>query len=630
MKVALVTPFWNPVLGGITTYVQELAAELRRNHGLDVSVIAREGRSDAGATVLGGTGLQFVRRATAELERMRPDAVHAHGHWYALAAGLRYRHRHPEARVVFTLHTLFPHQSLLRTYALRAILSRADFVTAVSADLLGRTIRAIGFRTRTRVTYPGASLPVVKAHLVDELVRTHGLSNRRPVVGYLGRLVWDEKVRGVAELIRAMRIVRHTLPTATLLVGGDGNGRRSLEELASAETPGGVVFLGDAPDPASWFLSALDVYAHISFQEGLPIAILEAMAIGKPVIASAVGGIPEVVSDGRNGFLVSGNPPEVAERLIEVISTPAVAERLVSNAKTDIETRYTWKHSAARFLSLYGAPSRHRIVITVDLERDYYAASPSFRGVEEATPRILDLLEDHHLSATFFVTSDLCARFPALLKEIEQRGHPIGCHGETHDVDYLGSRSYEWQLGSIRRATQAIERCVGVRPRGFRAPNFSASGDTIRVLEALGYTYDSSVLPGRTVKAKRVLRILDTLVAPRDPYRPSREDPALPGWSQVWEIPVAENPLSPGGPIGLGYLNAYGVEKTLIAIRHCSADPCAFVVHPWELVGPPRGPIPEWMKTACAPDAAKLDMFLSRLEQESQVTDLESVVELLR
>ncbi|MEK6852200.1 MAG: polysaccharide deacetylase family protein, partial [Candidatus Thermoplasmatota archaeon] len=123
-----------------------------------------------------------------------------------------------------------------------------------------------------------------------------------------------------------------------------------------------------------------------------------------------------------------------------------------------------------------------------------------FRGIEDGLPKLLSLFEKHGVRANFFATSDLCSRHPDALREIVRRGHVLGCHGESHDVAYLSSRSYRWQVASIRRATESLEACTGVRPRGFRAPNFSANGATIRALERLGYDYDSSVLPGRVVR----------------------------------------------------------------------------------------------------------------------------------
>jgi len=132
------------------------------------------------------------------------------------------------------------------------------------------------------------------------------------------------------------------------------------------------------------------------------------------------------------------------------------------------------------------------------------------------------------------------------------------------------------------------------------------------------------VWAGRRVKAKGLVTLVDSRVAPRDPYRPSRDDPALPGPSKLWELPVAENPLAPGGPIGLGYLNVYGVEKALEAIAQSAADPCVFLVHPWELIDPAPGTIPEWMRTGCTSDTSNLDAFLARVRLEHDLTTLDA------
>ena len=628
MKVAIVAPYWFPVRGGPTTYASELAAELR-HQGHEVQIVVRKG-GDRGATVVDAPGFAFARRAAGELESFRPEAVHAHAHWYALAAALRYRRAHPASRVVFTLHTPFPRRSFWRRFAFRRMMSRADFVTGVSADLLGRTLRTYRPRARTRVTWPGVAVKPSLPGDLDEFRRRFGLEGRGPLIGYLGRLSWEGKVRGLERLIHAMSLVRRSVPTATLIVGGDGPHRARLEALADAEVPGGVLFLGDIPDPAPHFFNTAIVYAHISEQEGLPIALLEAMACDRVIVASATGGIPEAIRHGENGFLVSSEPAEVAARIVEVLRSPDLRDRFVRAAREDVAARFTWPRAVDRLLPLFGVPTRHRVVVTVDLEVDYHAPGGSVRGLEEGLPKLLELFGRHGIRATVFATADLCVRHSSVIREVVSRGHELGCHGQSHDVEYMSGRSLDWQRETIRGATDALEKAAGVRPKGFRAPNFSADGDTIRVLEELGYRYDSSVLPGRVVRGMRVVRRLDFRVAPRDPYRPSREDPALPGDARIWELPVAENPRSPGGPIGLGYVNAFGVEATLDAVAGSAADPCIFLIHPWELVDPPPGKVPRWMHTACTSDPTKLDEFLGRLRREHDLTDLGAVIARLR
>lgn len=618
----MVTPYWHPVLGGITRFVHELVAELRSSNGIEPIVIAHEGKEEPGVVILRGTGLDFVRRAASELERLRPDAVHTHGHWHSLAAGLLYKHRHPEVTVVFTLHTPLPNRSWWRTRLLRLMFSRADFVTGVSADLLGKTLSDIGFRTRTRVVYPGVRTPTFDIREDADFPRKAGLLDSRPLVGFVGQLVWEEKVRGIVNLIVAMRAVRESVPTATLAVVGDGGHRRKLEEFATSEVPGAVLFLGDLSESLVPFFHSIDVYAHISFKEGLPLAVLEAMASGKPVVASSVGGIPEVIVNGRNGFLVSHDPVDIAKRIVQVLTSPELADSLGANARQDAQERFSWRRTAARFLPLYGARVEGRVAVTVDVEQDYASRGKSFHGVEEALPTILTLFNTYGVRSTCFVTSDLCESYSDKIIDIVRRGHELGCHGESHDVKYLCNKPYAWQLGTISRATDGLESCTGIRPRGFRAPNFSVDGTTLRVLAHLGYEYDSSVLPGRFVRTWGTSPAVDFRVAPRDPYRPSEDDPGIPGSARLWECPVTEHPAIAGNPIGLGFLNMYGVDRTLDAIAKSTAELCVFLVHPWELIDPPPGRPPKWMRNGCTTDSSRLAEFLSRLHQSGRLATL--------
>lgn len=623
MKVAMVTPYWYPVKGGPTTYVAQLADELRIRYGADVYVIAREGHPQ-GARIVGGSPRRFVLKAAKELENVLPDAVHAHGHWYALAAALRYRKARPAAKVVFTVHTEFRGLTRLRTFLLRRLLSRADTVTAVSADLLGRLLSTVRPRARTRITRPGVVVRPATEYAVDRLLARLGSERGEPLVAFVGPMAYEEKSRGVAQLIRAMRVVRERHPDARLIVAGDGPQRKGLEELASREIPAGACFLGTIDDPETLYAVA-HLVAHISFQEGLPVAILEAMATGTPVLATRTGGIPEVIRDGENGFLVDGEVGAIAARIVSLLDSEEVRVRVSARAKADVADRFSWAAAARRFAQLYGEPTTHLVAVTVDLERDYAVSPERFRGIEEALPKLLALFEANGIRATFFATGDLCDRYADRLLEIVRRGHFLGCHGETHDSPYLARRPFEWQLASIRRATEALERTTGVRPVAFRAPNFSADASTIAALEKLGYWYDSSVLPGRVVRLQGLFPVIDFLSAPRDPYRPSRVELGIPGDSPLIEVPVAENPFVPGGPIGAGYVNANGAERAADAVSRCAADACVLLIHPWELVEPPHANAPPWMRTACSPDLSRMGAFLKMLGSTHHFTTVEDL-----
>lgn len=351
MIIAIVTPYWPPVRGGVTTFVVGLSQELRRASGAEVHVIAREGRA-AGATVIGGTPREFMARSIVELEQIRPDVIHAHGHWYALQCAHRFRRRSPSTRIVFTLHTEFPPSSVLGIYALRRMLSHTDVVTALSRDLLDRTIRRIGFRSKAEIVPPGVNMTRAPMEQIAAFLRGANLERCRPLVGFLGPMAHRQKAEGVARLIEAMPRLRAAVPGTTLAIGGDGPYRPPLEALAARTVPTGARFLGSVESPAI-FLSALDIYAHISLQEGFGLAILEAMACGTPVVAANVGGIPELVRSQDNGLLVSSDPREIADTLASLLLSRDAARRLSERALEEVAERYTWRRAAGRFLELY-------------------------------------------------------------------------------------------------------------------------------------------------------------------------------------------------------------------------------------------------------------------------------------
>ncbi|HAW57503.1 MAG TPA: glycosyl transferase family 1, partial [Bacteroidales bacterium] len=91
---------------------------------------------------------------------------------------------------------------------------------------------------------------------------------------------------------------------------------------------------------------------HISLGEGLPLAILEAMSIGKPIIATPVGGIPEVIDNGRNGLLVEPDADKVVQTINTLLNDEELRTTLGRNAYVDSK-KYTWENSAKKFLEIF-------------------------------------------------------------------------------------------------------------------------------------------------------------------------------------------------------------------------------------------------------------------------------------
>ncbi|MCK4442917.1 MAG: polysaccharide deacetylase family protein, partial [Thermoplasmata archaeon] len=155
-------------------------------------------------------------------------------------------------------------------------------------------------------------------------------------------------------------------------------------------------------------------------------------------------------------------------------------------------------------------------------------------------------------------------------------------HGYKHQ--HLLNRRAEAQREDIVKSTRVIEGLTGEKVRQFRAPNFSASGTTVAILEDLGYRVDSSVLPGRKMRHFGIFTLYDFRKAPRDIYHPSTMDITKRDGMDIVEIPPTENPLLRGAPLGMGFLNKFGIEKTQQAISEVGEEYVTFLIHSWEFV----------------------------------------------
>jgi glycosyltransferase involved in cell wall biosynthesis len=148
--------------------------------------------------------------------------------------------------------------------------------------------------------------------------------------------------KGHALLVRALSFVRAQLPAVRLVVVGEGVARQGIRTLAAElGLTDAVTFVGAVADPAPYVADA-HVVALTSDHEGFPNALLEAMAVGRPVVATNVGGIPELVRDGVDGFLTSADPAEIAARLAEVLGDPSLGERMGHSAHERAAT-FTWE-----------------------------------------------------------------------------------------------------------------------------------------------------------------------------------------------------------------------------------------------------------------------------------------------
>ena len=207
---------------------------------------------------------------------------------------------------------------------------------------------------------------------------------------------------------------------------------------------------------------------------------------------------------------------------------------------------------------------------TVDVE-DHLPAAMGSRRFEAMTMRLLDLLDEHGGSGTFFVVGEIVERAPGLVQAIAARGHEVASHGHRHvPLDQLSAPDFGAAVAATKRR---LEDVVGDAVLGFRAPRFSLHAPTgwaIEQIERAGFSYSSSVLPAR-------LPWTGVAAAPRGPFR----------WhnSSLLEVPC---PVGAAGPfrapclggLYLRYLPHWRLQQLLLTL---DAEAVWTYCHPYDL-----------------------------------------------
>jgi glycosyltransferase involved in cell wall biosynthesis len=165
---------------------------------------------------------------------------------------------------------------------------------------------------------------------------------QKPVIGFVGEL---REKKGLAALLSGYAQVNKRRPATLLIVGvvRAGADEQALGEFRSANPDCQVIVTGQIPHkdlPA--YYSLMEIFVHPSLRDGMPNALLEAMACGKPVIATPVGGAVDVIEDGKNGIFINvNNASALAKEILELLDNPKKRAELGKNARESIVDRFT-------------------------------------------------------------------------------------------------------------------------------------------------------------------------------------------------------------------------------------------------------------------------------------------------
>ena len=331
-----------PVVGVVSLKPGGHYARRLTEQGVTVETLGLEGRPS----------LSDARRLAQIIERERPDVVHAVMYQAIQLA----RMAKPLTTVAFKLvsspRVNYRSRSLWTLLVDRWLKERDDLLIAECEASRGFLINKLGYKPGKVVTIRnGVDLAGWPASKIDRQKKRMELrlGAGDVLVGALGRL---DRQKGFSTLIEAMSKLKETPLRCVIL--GDGPERARLEALIRKHRLEAFVWLlGEKDEIPSW-LSAFDLYCLPSLWEGLPNALLEAMALGLPVVASGVDGVPEAVTSGKDGVLVPPAKPAALAAALKALAFDAGRRAaLGAAAKAAVSERFTLRRMIGEYERAY-------------------------------------------------------------------------------------------------------------------------------------------------------------------------------------------------------------------------------------------------------------------------------------
>ncbi len=285
----------------------------------------------------------------------RPEVVHSHtskagilGRWAAWLSGVRI--------IIHSTHghIFYGYFGWIKTY----IFLRAERITARITNRI-TTLTDLEIEDYQRLKLSKKEKFITIPYGIDtkkyqkpnrageEIRQILGLSVEDRVIGWIGRLV---PVKDCGTFLKAVSLIKDTRGIRALIVG-DGSERQKMEDMAG-RLGLRVIFTGTRGDIYD-IIPSMDVFVLSSLNEGLGRVLLEAMAAGRPVVATKVGGVPEVVKDGITGILVPpSDPEEMSSAIMKILTNPEMADAMGEEGRKWAE-RFDIQNAVEKLESLY-------------------------------------------------------------------------------------------------------------------------------------------------------------------------------------------------------------------------------------------------------------------------------------
>lgn len=398
MKTLFLTNEYPPTIyGGAGVHVDYLSKELARLIDVEVRCFGtnkREARLDLPTLKATGFGVdtseygapKYLQGVFSALQRcldwnaagVDADVVHLHT-WYTHLGGILAKLNYG-VPLILTVHSLEPLRPWKREqikggydfscWVEKTAIELADAVVAVSKDTKGDILRLFDVPdSRVHVIHNGIDLDEFQKIEAGDVLGRYGIDSRKPFVLFVGRIT---RQKGIIHLAKAIKHMNRDFQVV-LCAGAPDTPEIALEmkqAVDAAQAQHGSVVWVEKMVPKEDLIrlySLAEVFCCPSVYEPFGIINLEAMACQTPVVASAVGGIKEVVVDGETGFLVPLNLKEgtfepvdsgefergLAGRVNELMADPEARRRMAANGRRRVEDMFSWKAIAKRTVALY-------------------------------------------------------------------------------------------------------------------------------------------------------------------------------------------------------------------------------------------------------------------------------------
>jgi glycosyltransferase involved in cell wall biosynthesis len=304
--------------------------------------------------------LQVIWQLRTRIVETDPDLIHANSvraGLVATAASLGL-----STRVVWHVHDLLPRHPFNPVIRLAALLSKRTTVVAVADASANRFVGGFrSLRKRLAVITNGIDLEqFTLASQARERIRAElNISDKQPLIGIVGRLTAG---KGQLELVRAFPKLLAQFPGAVLIIAGAPAFNREHEYAAGLERTIAALRISDsvrmlgARDDVPAIMQAADIIVVNSTSEACSLVILESMAAGTPVMATAVGGTPEIIQHGVNGWLIfPHDPARLISGLAALLADEPLRKRLATQARRDAIARFDIDRAVRRFALFYQA-----------------------------------------------------------------------------------------------------------------------------------------------------------------------------------------------------------------------------------------------------------------------------------